>query len=214
LPSTVASAVRSFVTEIGVFGRTDIWPALCDMLAASNDFLDYTTAVVVFAETVDGRRVVESRQISKDISGVRAFGYEFKSCATPGCQPAPADMRVHNNGPRVHLRCLKCKWRSSAVRTDQDNKHFKRIRKLHAPQLFWHHFPPSTDLQNFFVEITNSDDAQSAPPRVAKGGENKRKKRKIQAEIALDMQEDSEMAINDADDDSIEVAMADCMIDS
>jgi len=80
---------------------------------ASNNFLDYTMAVVVFAETVDGRHVIESHQISKDISGVHTFGYEFKSCATPGCQPVPADMRMHNNGPRVHLHCLKCKWRSS-----------------------------------------------------------------------------------------------------
>jgi hypothetical protein len=89
-----------------------------------------------------------------------------------------------------------------------------RICKLHAPQLFWHHFPPLTDLQNFFVEITNSDNTQSAPPRVVKNRENKRKKRKIQAEIALDMQEDSEMVTNDANNDSMEVAMANCKIDS
>ncbi|KAG2088630.1 hypothetical protein BD769DRAFT_1680261 [Suillus cothurnatus] len=79
-----------------------------------------------------------------------------------------------------------------------------RICKLHAPQLFWHHFPPLTDLQNFFIEITNSDNTQSAPPRVVKNRENKRKKRKIQAEIALDMQEDSEMVTNDANNDSME----------
>jgi len=71
-----------------------------------------------------------------------------------------------------------------------------------------------TDLQNFFVEITNSDNTQSAPPHVVKNRENKRKKRKIQAEIALDMQEDSEMVTNDANNDSMEVAMANCMIDS
>ncbi|KAG1761229.1 hypothetical protein EDD22DRAFT_986181 [Suillus occidentalis] len=38
----------------GVFGRTDIWAGLCDLLASSNEFLDYTTAVVVYATTVTG----------------------------------------------------------------------------------------------------------------------------------------------------------------
>ncbi|KAG1759530.1 hypothetical protein EV702DRAFT_1247393 [Suillus placidus] len=194
LPSMVAGAVRSFIMEIGVFGRTDIWPAVCDMLASSNDFLDYTTAVVVFAQTVDAQRVVECRQIGKDIMGVRAFGYEFKSCPTPGCQPAPADMRVYNNGTKVRLRCLKCQWRSGSIRTDADNKHFKRVNKMLAPHLFWHHFPPSIDLQNFFVEVTAGDDAQ---PHQGKGtkGADKKGKSKRQADLAMDIQEDSEMEV-------------------
>jgi hypothetical protein len=168
LPSTVSNTVRSLVMGTGVFGRTDMWSAVCDMVASSHDFLDYTTAVVVYASTVDNRRVVECRQIGKDIPGSRAFGYEFKSCPTPGCHPAPADMRVHNQNFRVHLRCLKCDWRSACARNDEDNKHFKRLHKLVAPQLFWHHFPPSTDLQNYFVELTNTEQAEPRPSQQGK----------------------------------------------
>jgi hypothetical protein len=173
LPSTVSNTVRSLVVDTGVFGRTDIWSAVCEMVASSHDFLDYTTAVVVYASTVDNRRVVECRQIGKDIPGTRAFGYEFKSCPTPGCHPAPADMRVHNQNIRVHLRCLKCNWRSACARNDEGNKHFKMLNKLAAPQLFWHHYPPSNDLQNYFVELTNTKQAQ---PHASQQGKGKRKK--------------------------------------
>ncbi|KAG1746873.1 hypothetical protein EDB19DRAFT_1826261 [Suillus lakei] len=65
-----------------VFSHSDIWPALCEMLASSNDILDYTTVVVMFVNTIKGQRILECCQISKDIPGVRAFGYEFKSCGT------------------------------------------------------------------------------------------------------------------------------------
>jgi hypothetical protein len=197
LPSTVSSTVRSLIMDTGVFGRTDIWSSLCEMVASSNDFLDYTTAVVIYACTVDNRRVVECRQIGKDIPGTRAFGYEFKSCPTPGCCPAPADMRVHNQNVKVHLRCLKCKWRSACARTDEDNKHFKRLNKLAAPQLFWHHFPPSTDLQNYFVELTKAEKAQPGPSQRGEG--KKGKKSKSGAEVTIDIQSNSASSAGDSD---------------
>jgi hypothetical protein len=190
----ISNTVRSLLLEVGVFGHTDIWSAVCDLLSSSNEFLDYTTAVVVYAATVDNQRVVECRQVSKDIPGVRAFGYEFKSCGTPGCHPAPADIRVYNNAARVHLRCLKCKWRSGWVKTDQDNKHFKRINKMIAPSLFWHYFPPTTSLQNFFVEVPANEDnrghATSSPKE--KGKKDKKGKGK-QRDIELEIKEDLEM---------------------
>ncbi|KAG1837987.1 hypothetical protein DFJ58DRAFT_734083 [Suillus subalutaceus] len=162
-------------------------------MASSNEFLDYTTVVVVFTSTVDKRRIVECCQIGKDIPKSRTFGYKFKSCPTPGCQPVPADMHVHNHGVKVHLRCLKCNWRSVSAKTDMDNKHFKRVNKLVVPQLFWHHFPPSTDLQNYFVELTNNEQAQ---PHQNKGkkGRDQQGKSKCRAEIVADVQDDSEMA--------------------
>ncbi|KAG2029991.1 hypothetical protein BDR03DRAFT_1017652 [Suillus americanus] len=195
LPSTVCNTVRSLVMDTGVFGRTDIWSAVCDLMSSSNDFLEYTTAVVVFASTVENRRIVDCRQIGKDIPGLRAFGYEFKSCPTQCCQPAPADMRVHNRGVKVHLRCLKCNWRLVSARTNMDNKHFKRVNKLVAPQLFWHHYPPSTNLQNYFVELTNVEHAQPASSDQDKGkkGGDMKGKSKGHAEISSDIQEDSEM---------------------
>ncbi|KAG1887457.1 uncharacterized protein F5891DRAFT_1199920 [Suillus fuscotomentosus] len=179
LPSMVSHTVRSFVVDTGVFGRTDPWSAICHMLTSNHDVLDYTTAVVVYATAVNGCRQIECRQIAKDAPGLRAFGYEFRSCGKPGCNPVPADLRVFNQKERVRVRCLKCGWRSAWARTDKDNKHFKRVNALAAPQLFWHHFPPSADLQNFFVDLTerqNAIAAQSAQISRKRGGESKRKK--------------------------------------
>jgi hypothetical protein len=206
LPSMVSNAVRSIVIELGVFGGTDVWQAICEILVCSNDFLDYTTAVVVFASTVDNKRVAECRQISKDIAGTRAFGYEFKSCPTPKCQPVPADMRVHNKGAKVQLRCASCKWRSSWIKNTEDNKHFRLVSKLRAPQLFWHHFPPSTDLQNFFVEVTNAERAQVAAftqEGQSKKVLGKKGKSKRQGEMVMAMQQDAKMADDDSDDESM-----------
>ncbi|KAG1760802.1 hypothetical protein EDD22DRAFT_848227 [Suillus occidentalis] len=47
LPFVISNTVRSFMMEIGVFGQKDVWAGLTQMLTTSNDFLGYTTAVVV-----------------------------------------------------------------------------------------------------------------------------------------------------------------------
>ncbi|KAG2062543.1 hypothetical protein BDR04DRAFT_1165032 [Suillus decipiens] len=200
LPSMISSTVRSLLLEIGVFGEGDVWSALCRVLAASNDVLDYTTAVLVYAVKSGGQRVVECRQITKDIPGLRAFGYEFKSCGTAGCQPTPADLRVYNRDSKVHLRCLKCGWRSAPVRTDEDNKHFKRIDKTMCPTLFWHYYPASSNLQNFFVEQTAVQPKVAALAQTAKGKKGMDKKGKgKQRDLDADIKEDSEMARYDSD---------------
>ncbi|KAG2741504.1 hypothetical protein P692DRAFT_20750781 [Suillus brevipes Sb2] len=182
LPSMVSHTVRSFVVETGVFGRTDPWSAICHMLTSSHDVLDYSTAVVVYATVLDGSRKIECRQIAKDTPGLRAFGYEFRSCGKPGCSPCPPDLRVFNRSERVRVRCLKCGWQSSWARTDSDNKHFKRVNALAAPQLFWHHFPPSPDLENFFVDLTERHNAIAArsAQRCRKRGKKLQRKKTLQ----------------------------------
>ncbi|KAG2062431.1 hypothetical protein BDR04DRAFT_1123945, partial [Suillus decipiens] len=197
LPSMISGFVRSLLLEIAVFGVTDVWSALCHVLATNNDLLDYTTVVLVYAVMSGEDRVLECRQVTKDIPGLRAFGYEFKSCGTPGCHPTSADLRVYNRDSKVHLRCLKCHWRSAPVSTDEDNKHFKRVDKTLSPMLFWHYYPPSTDLQNFFVEKTaiRPDVEVPASSQTAKGnvGHDKKGKGK-QKNLAADVKEDLEMA--------------------
>jgi hypothetical protein len=194
--------------EIGVFGRTDVWPGLCELLASSNEFLDYTTAVVVYATTVNARRTIECRQITKDITGVRAFGYEFRACATPGCHPSAADMRVFNKKERAHLRCLKCGWRSAWVKTDQENEHFHYVHKNAAPTLFWHHFPPSTGLQNFFVEVSKNipgaaaSASTTAPATTFKGRKVVDRKGKGKRQLTADIRDDSQMYVSDSEPDS------------
>jgi hypothetical protein len=113
----------------------------------------------------------------------------------------PADLRMYNRDSKVHLRCLRCKWRSTPVSTDEDNKHFKRIEKTLAPTLFWHHYPPSSDLQNFFVEQTNihPNAKVAALSQTTKGGKGIDKKGKgKQRALAADIKEDWEIAADSA----------------
>ncbi|KAG2346657.1 hypothetical protein BDR05DRAFT_945663 [Suillus weaverae] len=110
LPFMVASGVCSFIIEIGIFGCTDIWLAIYDMLVSSNDFLNYT-------------------MIRKDILG------------------------------------------------------------------------SSPSLLEMLVEVTNADEAQPASSHQGQGmkGVNKKGKRKYQADIAMDIQKNSEMVVYDPD---------------
>ncbi|KAG1725722.1 uncharacterized protein EDB91DRAFT_1254660 [Suillus paluster] len=178
LPSTVSSIIRSVVVEFGVFGRTDVWPSFCDIMSSYQSVLDNTTAVLVYAQVgVEGQRQVECRQLAKNVPGLRAFGAEYKSCGTPGCNPAPSDIRVFNQvigtckdlKPKVRVQCLKCNWKSTWAVTDQDNEHFKRVNPISAPQIFWHRFPPSAALQNFFVDLTLKMEQVSAKESTSQG---------------------------------------------
>lgn len=208
LPSMISNTVRSFMMEMGVFGRKDVWAGLTQMLATSNDFLEYTTAVVVYSSYLTGQRTVECRQITKDSLGVRAFGFEFKACATQGCHPSAADMRVFNKDAKVHLCCLKCHWRSAWVRTDEDNEYFKRVHKIVAPTLFWHHFPPSIGLQNLFVEVSKPKAGAAASSSTIASGKKSMgrraidKKGKGKRQLADEMKEGAAMIdISDSDTD-------------
>lgn len=92
------------------------------------------------------------------------------------------------------------------MKNTEGNKHFQQVSKSRAPQLFWHHFPASTDLQNFFVEITNTERAQVSA--FASGGQStkgweKKGKSKRQGEIAMEIEHDSHMADYDSDDESM-----------
>ncbi|KIK35615.1 hypothetical protein CY34DRAFT_16908 [Suillus luteus UH-Slu-Lm8-n1] len=55
LPSMISNTVRSFIMEMGVFGRKDVWASLTQILATFNDFLKYTTAIVVYSSYLTGQ---------------------------------------------------------------------------------------------------------------------------------------------------------------
>ncbi|KAG2059845.1 hypothetical protein BDR06DRAFT_967416 [Suillus hirtellus] len=168
----VQNTIRSLLLEIGVFGETNVWTALCNVLASSNDLLDYTTAVLVYSTISNREHVIECWQISKDIPG-------------------------------VHIHYLKCKWRSASVSTNQDNQHFKKIDKTNAPNLFWHYYPTSSSLQNFFVEqtIRKKDNEAAALHQKGRGKKGVDKKGKgKQREVSANIKEDSEMSFTGPDD--------------
>ncbi|KAG1830991.1 hypothetical protein DFJ58DRAFT_736776 [Suillus subalutaceus] len=61
LPGFVGPTVLAFIRAAAVFGCTDVWKSLCDLLVTNPDVLEHTTVTVVYACYADGRRTVESR---------------------------------------------------------------------------------------------------------------------------------------------------------
>src|ERR1700692_470837 len=87
LPGNVGPMVQAFVRNATLFGIPDVWDSLCELLASSPDVLEYNTVVIVYGSYVEGRRIVESREIGKHRPPYRAFGHEFSACAKEGCRP-------------------------------------------------------------------------------------------------------------------------------
>ncbi|KAG1764977.1 hypothetical protein EV702DRAFT_1204791 [Suillus placidus] len=156
LPVNVGPTVQAFVRNATLFGIPDVWDSLCELLASSPDVLDHNTVVIVYGSYVEGKRVVESREISKHRPPYRALGYEFSACAKEGCRPAVSDNRVSTKNGKVRITCAKCHWKSAWVSIDKDNEYFFRVKPTTAPMLFWHHFPPSPGLNNFFVNAVRA----------------------------------------------------------
>ncbi|KIK40040.1 hypothetical protein CY34DRAFT_13992 [Suillus luteus UH-Slu-Lm8-n1] len=78
-----------------------------------------------------------------------------------------------------------------------------------ASTLFWHHFPPSTGLQNLFVEVSKpkADAAASASTTASGkkliGAKNIDKKGKGKCQLAEKIKEDADMInISDSDMDT------------
>ncbi|KAG1850842.1 hypothetical protein DFJ58DRAFT_661827 [Suillus subalutaceus] len=121
LPVNVGPMVQAFVRNATLFGIPDVWDSLCELLASSPDVLDYNTVVIVYGSYVEGKRIVESREISKHRPPYRAFGHEFSACAKEGCRPAVSDNRVSTKNGKVRITCAKCQWTSAWVAIDEDN---------------------------------------------------------------------------------------------
>ncbi|KAG1829563.1 hypothetical protein DFJ58DRAFT_737265 [Suillus subalutaceus] len=162
LPVNVGPMVQAFVRNATLFGIPDVWDSLCELLASSPDVLDHNTVVIVYGSYVEGKRIVESREIGKHRPPYRAFGHEFSACAKEGCRPAVSDNRVSTKNGKVRITCAKCQWTSAWVAIDKDNEYFFRVKPTIAPMLFWHHFPPSSGLNNFFVNATRDADRKGS----------------------------------------------------
>ncbi|KAG2060956.1 hypothetical protein BDR06DRAFT_966776 [Suillus hirtellus] len=151
--SQISHTVCSLIVETGVFRQTDPWSALRNILTSNHQVLDHTTVVVLYTTTANGSQQVKHCQIGKDTPASHAFAYEFKMCGKAGCDPGLKGIQVYNQKEKVHVGCTLCHWKSAWARNDEDNELFKRVNALTVPQIFWHHFPPSNDFQQFFVKL-------------------------------------------------------------
>jgi hypothetical protein len=154
--------VLAFIRAAAVFGCTDVWKSLCDLLVTNPDVMEHTTVIVVYACYVDGKRTVESREVAKH-STHRALGHKFSICGNKGCNSSMADtISVSVVENMVQLTCGQCQWHSAWLPTNQDNDndHFLLVKPTITPLLFWHNFPRSPRLHKPFVDTVSGDNAQ------------------------------------------------------
>ncbi|KAG2338170.1 hypothetical protein BDR05DRAFT_1004413 [Suillus weaverae] len=149
LPVDIGPTVQDFVCNATLFGIPDVWDSLCKLLTSSPDMLDHNTVVIVYGSYIEGKHVVESREISKHHPPYCALGYEFSACAKEGCRPTVLDNQVSTKNGKVRITCAKCHWKSAWVSIDKDKEYFFHVKPTTAPMLFWHHFSPSPGLNNF-----------------------------------------------------------------
>ncbi|KAG2062894.1 hypothetical protein BDR04DRAFT_1164505 [Suillus decipiens] len=160
LPGFVGPTVQAFIRAAAVFGCTDVWESICNLLVTNPDVLEHATVIVVYACYVDGKRIVESREVAKQ-SAYRAFGYKFSACGNQDCNTSTTDtIRVSRAENMVRMTCGECQWKSAWLPTDQDNNYFLRVKPTTAPLIFWHKFPPSPGLHKLFVDAISDDNTK------------------------------------------------------
>ncbi|KAG1761232.1 hypothetical protein EDD22DRAFT_847910 [Suillus occidentalis] len=110
--------------------------------------------------------------------------FKFKACTTQRCNPSAVDMHIFNKEVKVG---------------PEDNKYFKHLHKVVASILCWHHFPPSTSLQNFFVKVSKPKDGATASASTTVFGKksmshkNIDKKGKDKHQLAAEIKEDADI---------------------
>lgn len=161
LPGFVGPTVLAFVRAAAVFGCTDVWESLCDLLVTNPDVLEHSTVIVVYVCYVDGKRTAESREVFKH-RAYQTFGYKFAACANEGCNSWMTETKgVSRIENMVRMTCGECWWKSACLSTDQDSNQILRVKPVTPPLLFWHKFPPSPELHKRFVDTMPSTNSQA-----------------------------------------------------
>lgn len=134
------------------------------MMAANEEILHHTSPVIIYSTTSDGQQTVRARRLAKHTLPWRAFGYEFRACMNPDCNPPPYQMHVKGKTNRFRVACSKCGWKSAKLELKSYEPHVYQVNPVASPLLFWHSYPASPGLQNLFVDASRKPSSRMAGP--------------------------------------------------
>jgi hypothetical protein len=140
------------IEAIGVDKTGNIWDTVSRVVGRDLNLLTMNSVVVIYRER-GGE--VKSRHIGLHCPPLRAWGVEFSACATEGCRPAPYDFIIRDNDTGVRITCRLCHWRSVSLKLSDVKGVLFRLSST-VPNVFWHEYPPSLELQDVFVTVTKS----------------------------------------------------------
>jgi hypothetical protein len=147
--------MRDVIYNIGLDKTGNIWDSIVASVAHNNRLLKSTSVVVVYKER-DGSKGINCREIALHDPPHRAYGVEFSSCITPGCNPLPYTMIVdehqaENGRPyQVSIRCLDCGRQSARVSFNDVQQHITRVHSRY-PNVYWHPYLTTPALAALFL---------------------------------------------------------------
>ncbi|KAI9568141.1 hypothetical protein HD554DRAFT_2172539 [Boletus coccyginus] len=152
--STISHYAKGTISQaiegVGVDNTGGLWESLSRLAGRELKQLQMNTVVLIYRERGEG---VKCRQIGLHQPPMRAWGVEFSACGKEGCRPTPYDFDIRDSGGRVHFTCRLCHWRSAALR-DSDLKGLVFRLSSSLPDVYWHDYPPSMELQDALVRAT------------------------------------------------------------
>lgn len=147
----VKAAISLAIESIGVDKTANIWDTLSRVVGRDINLLHTNNVLVIYRER--GGEVL-CRQIGLHAPPIRAWGVEFIACGKEGCQPSAYDFIVRDNDCGTRLVCRLCNWTSAALKPKDINGLIYRLSST-VPDVFWHEYPPSAQLQDVFVRVTH-----------------------------------------------------------
>ena len=89
-----------------------------------------------------------------------AWGIKFTVYGNKNCRLSDYNLIIWNNNCSTWVVCSRCNWRSATWRsaTFKVNNIKGVLHRLNStiPDIFWHHYPLSSELWDIFVSITTS----------------------------------------------------------
>jgi hypothetical protein len=156
--STISTFIKTAISQaiegMGVDKSGNIWETISRVVARDINLLHTNTVVLIYRER-EGAREVKSRQIGLHYPPMRAWGFEFTACGNDACRPSPYDFSMKDNESGTRIVCRLCGWASTALKIKDVEGLFVRLSST-VPNVFWHEYPPSAELQDVFVRITKS----------------------------------------------------------
>lgn len=146
----VKSAISLAIEGIGVDKTANLWETLSRVVGRDVNLLHTNNVLIIYRERGSG---VQCRQIGLHAPPMRAWGVEFTACGNEQCRPCPYDFVIKDNDCGTRMVCRLCSWTSKALKPKDISGLLFRLSST-VPDVFWHEYPPSAQLQDVFVCTT------------------------------------------------------------
>jgi hypothetical protein len=153
----VKGAVSQAIEAMGLDKTDGIWETIARVVGRDVNLLQTNNVALIYRERGEQ---VKCRLIGLHCPPLRAWGFEFTACGKHDCRPSAYDFLIRDNESGVRMTCRLCNWRSASLKLRDVEGLLFRLSST-VPNVFWHEYPPSAQLQNVFVRVTKAKEGVS-----------------------------------------------------